>query len=47
MLVHSKQNCPNEFDIDITFQHDVAPPHCDRDVHKYLDYNFRGRSTGR
>ncbi|MVN24218.1 hypothetical protein GO639_03455, partial [Staphylococcus aureus] len=38
---------PNEFDMDIVFQQDGAPPHYSRQVRNYLDTTFPGRWIGR
>lgn len=38
---------PNQFNVDILFQHDRAPPNYIRQIRSYLDNNFLRRCIGR
>lgn len=47
LIVEIAENNPNEFDMDITFQQDGAPPHFSRQVRNYLDATYTRRWIGR
>lgn len=47
LIIKVIEENPNKFEIEIIFQHNEAPPHCYKDVHKYLDNNFYDRLISR